>query len=201
MQCFSLYLAALALVMAAGLPTGRARRARLLVVVVVLAALQTIVVTAAIRWGEMRVPQVFGQRTLWTGVKEALSLGLLHAHFRVPHPSSYLWGTEVCASKVIKKTNRANSKRGIVFNTGLSPMDKLVHASTLHKHITPAVTKTSQKCTVTNRNTQGVCRCVCFFGGNVTWREEPEKRGHMGDQNRRFHKKPCNTVLLSRSNI
>lgn len=45
--CFSLYLTALALVMAAGLPTGRARRARLMVVV--LAALEASVVTAAVR--------------------------------------------------------------------------------------------------------------------------------------------------------
>lgn len=95
----SLYLAALALVMAAGLPTGRARRARLLVVV--LAALQAAVVAAAVRRGEVRVPQVLGQRTLGTGVKQAFALGLLHAHLGVPHPSSYLRGKEASVSKAV----------------------------------------------------------------------------------------------------
>ncbi|TNN82544.1 hypothetical protein EYF80_007062 [Liparis tanakae] len=60
---------ALALVMAAGRPTGRARRAGLLVVA--LSALQGAVVTAAVRRVEVCVPQVVGQWTLWTGVQAA----------------------------------------------------------------------------------------------------------------------------------
>lgn len=78
----------LALVMATGLPAGRAWRAWLLVIV--LTTLQAAVVTAAVRRGEVRVPQVLSQWTPWTGVKEAFPLGLLHAHLGVPHPSSYL---------------------------------------------------------------------------------------------------------------
>jgi len=74
--------------MAAGWPTGRARRAGLLVVT--LSALQAAVVTAAVRRVEVCVPQVIGQWTLWTGVKETFPLGLLNAHLRVPHPPSYL---------------------------------------------------------------------------------------------------------------
>lgn len=93
---FSLYLAAFALVVA-GLPVGRTRRARLLVVV--LAALQAAVVTAAVRRREVRVPQVVGQRTLWTRVEQPFALGLLHAHLGVPHPSPYLCGTDVLMSK------------------------------------------------------------------------------------------------------
>lgn len=95
---FSLYLAAFALVMAR-LPTGRTWRALLLVVV--LAALQATVVTAAIRRREVCVPQVVGQRTLWTGVMEPFPLGLLYAHLGVPHPSSYLRGTEAFMSEAV----------------------------------------------------------------------------------------------------
>lgn len=95
---FFLYLAAFALVMAR-LPTGRTWRALLLVVV--LAALQAAVVTAAIRRREVCVPQVVGQRTLWTGVKEPFPLGLLYADLGVPHPSSYLRGTEAFMSEAV----------------------------------------------------------------------------------------------------
>lgn len=81
----------------AGLPVGRTWRARLLVVV--LAALQATVVTAAVRRREVRVPQVVGQRTLWTGVEQPFALGLLYAHLWVPHPSPYLRATDVLMSK------------------------------------------------------------------------------------------------------
>lgn len=80
----------------AGLPVGRTRRARLLVVE--LAALQASVLTAAVRRREVRVPQVVGQRTLWTRVEHPLALGLLYAHLWVPHPSPYLCGTDVLMS-------------------------------------------------------------------------------------------------------
>lgn len=90
------YLAAYALVMT-GLPGGRTQTTRLRVVV--LAALQAAVVTAAVRRGEVRVPQILGQGTLWTGIKEALPLGLLYAHLGVPHPSSYLGDIGVFVSK------------------------------------------------------------------------------------------------------
>ena len=105
---FSLYLAALALVMATGLFTGRTRRAGL--VVVVLAALQASIVTAAVRRGEVRVPQVLSQWTLWTGVEEAFPLGLLHAHLGVTHPSSYLRGEDIFISKMAWDKNSLDKK-------------------------------------------------------------------------------------------
>lgn len=96
----ALYLAALALVMvAAALPAGWARRGRLLVVV--LAALQARVVAATVRGGEVVVPQVLGQWTLWTGVEETFPLRLLHAHLGIPHPSSHLRGKDVFMSKTV----------------------------------------------------------------------------------------------------
>lgn len=74
--------------MATRFPICRTRWAGLLVVIQ--ATLQSCIMTAAIRWWEVGVPQVFSQRTLWTGVKEAFPLSFLHTHFRVPHPSPYL---------------------------------------------------------------------------------------------------------------
>lgn len=55
-------------------------------------------------------------------------------------------------------------------------MHKLVLASTLHKHITQAVTKTSRKSTVTNYNTNRVCVGVCvFLGGKKHGERNQEK--------------------------
>lgn len=86
--CFPpVYLAAFVLVVIRR-SDGVTRRAQLLVMV--LGALQAGVVTAAVRRGEVRVPQVLGPRTLRTGVEEPFALGLLHANLGVPHPSSYL---------------------------------------------------------------------------------------------------------------
>lgn len=87
--CFYTYLAAFVFVKAC-LSIGRTWRAWILVVV--LTSLQPAIVTAAIRRGEMCVPQVLSQRTLWTGIKEPFPLGLLYGHLGVPHPSSYLHG-------------------------------------------------------------------------------------------------------------
>lgn len=86
---------------------GETRRATLLLVV--LTALKAAVVAAAIRRGEVRVPQVIGQWALGTGIKKSLPLGLLHGNLWVSHPSPYLHVTKagvisLCRSQVGHRT-------------------------------------------------------------------------------------------------
>lgn len=86
---------------------GETRRATLLLVV--LTALKAAVVAAAIRRGEVRVPQVIGQWALGTGIMKPLPLGLLHGNLWVSHPSPYLHVTKagvisLCRSQVGHRT-------------------------------------------------------------------------------------------------